>query len=211
MYLDSVAPEHKLSDHNPANAAGGANHQHGGVLSAGNCEFAHGPTLSQQKRRLIVVRSRSPRNLPQPREFPPHLVENLPRFPAKAHRIDLIEAALDRRNRGNGSRSSSSLHFSPIFRWLRFLLFGNFLPLVLPLLLLAGGRGGGPRHQRPPAAVHRRRVGNLHPPPIAWVLVAENSGCESSSGCSSSTHHSTSLFRRRLFSVPFEIKICDLN
>lgn len=64
MYLDSVAPKHKLPDDKAADAAGGANDEHGGVLRTGDGEFAHWATLSNEQRRLVVVHPRRPRNLP---------------------------------------------------------------------------------------------------------------------------------------------------
>lgn len=98
MYLNSVAPKHEFPDDEAADAAGGADDEHGGVLGAGDGKFAHGPTLPYEQRRLVVVRPRSPRNLPQPGEFPPHLVEYLPRSPPQPHRIHLVQPGFDRRD-----------------------------------------------------------------------------------------------------------------
>ena len=87
-YLDVVSAEHELADDDAADAAGGADDEHGGVLRAGHGELAHGPAAEEDGGVLLGHGGGGGAgHLAEPRELAPHLVEHLPGAPAEPHRV----------------------------------------------------------------------------------------------------------------------------
>lgn len=104
--LDGVSPEHELANQDPADAAGGANHQDGGVLSARNGELAHGSAVPDVVSvvgvvvavNVNVVGSDGAGDLAQSGEVAPRLVEYLAGFPAQADGINLVQPLFHHRD-----------------------------------------------------------------------------------------------------------------
>lgn len=91
--LNPVTPEHQLPHHDASDPAGSPDDKHSGVLGLGDGELAHrSPDECGVEEAVIRHGGGGPRELAQPRELAPHLIEHLPRLAAETHRIHVVQS-----------------------------------------------------------------------------------------------------------------------